>query len=89
MRVASPASACAVLHTAPAGWPKHGPASHGLLCGLQAGGDPWDTVKPLSRWFTHLHRVLLFDDDAYKVGELVELQHLLKNAILLLLLYHC
>lgn len=31
------------------------------------GGKDWDTVKPLHKWFKHLHRVLLMDDDAYKV----------------------
>lgn len=36
-------------------------------CVLQGGGDPWDTVKPLPRWFARLHRILLFDDDSYKV----------------------
>ncbi len=31
------------------------------------GGKEWDTVKPLHKWFKHMHRVLLMDDDAYKV----------------------
>ena len=26
----------------------------------------WDTVKPLSKWFRRLDRVVLFDDDAHK-----------------------
>ena len=26
----------------------------------------WDTVKPLSKWFRRLDRVILFDDDAHK-----------------------
>ena len=33
---------------------------------VAAGGDPWDTVKPLAKWFRRLHRVLLVDDDAFK-----------------------
>ncbi|KAL3138341.1 hypothetical protein ABBQ32_006145 [Trebouxia sp. C0010 RCD-2024] len=33
---------------------------------VKAGGNKWDTCKPLHRWFKHLHRVLLMDDDAYK-----------------------
>ena len=32
-----------------------------------AGGKDWDTVKPLSRYFAKMGRVLLVDDDAYKV----------------------
>ena len=35
---------------------------------VAAGGKDWDTVKPLHKWFKHLHRVLLMDDDAYKAG---------------------
>ena len=31
------------------------------------GGEEWDTVKPLGRYFAQLHRLLLVDDDAYKV----------------------
>ena len=31
------------------------------------GGKAWDTVKPLSKWFRNLARVILVDDDAYKV----------------------
>lgn len=34
---------------------------------VAAGGKEWDTVKPLHKWFKHLDRVLLMDDDAYKV----------------------
>ncbi|DBA99939.1 TPA: hypothetical protein ACH3X1_013819 [Trebouxia sp. C0004] len=33
---------------------------------VKAGGKEWDTVKPLHKWFKHMHRVLLMDDDAYK-----------------------
>lgn len=36
---------------------------------VQGGGNAWDTVKPLHRWFKYLHRVILVDDDAYKVGQ--------------------
>ncbi len=32
-----------------------------------AGGKAWDTVKPLGRHFGNMHRVLLVDDDAFKV----------------------
>lgn len=38
---------------------------------VKAGGNAWDTCKPLHKWFKHLHRVLLMDDDAYKVMLLV------------------
>lgn len=31
------------------------------------GGKEWDTVKPLDRYFSKLDRVLLIDDDAFKV----------------------
>lgn len=31
------------------------------------GGKDWDTVKPLSKWFRHMDRVILVDDDAFKV----------------------
>ncbi|BDA48138.1 probable bifunctional polynucleotide phosphatase/kinase at N-terminal half [Coccomyxa sp. Obi] len=30
------------------------------------GGNKWDTVKPLNKWFKDLSRVFLVDDDAYK-----------------------
>ena len=43
-------------HTNPA------PASH-----VKSGGNYWDTVKPLGKWFRRAHRTLLFDDDAFKV----------------------
>ncbi|GMH39188.1 hypothetical protein BSKO_07086 [Bryopsis sp. KO-2023] len=33
------------------------------------GGKHWDTQKPLSRWFKHMHRVVLVDDDAWKAME--------------------
>jgi len=33
----------------------------------EASGKAWDTVKPLARYFSKLHRVLLVDDDAFKV----------------------
>ncbi|PNH04210.1 hypothetical protein TSOC_009654 [Tetrabaena socialis] len=42
-------------HTTPA------PKGH-----VDGGGDPWDTLKPLGRWFGSLGRVVLVDDDAYK-----------------------
>ena len=32
------------------------------------GGEAWDTVKPLRKWFKDLSRVILVDDDAYKVS---------------------
>ena len=38
---------------------------------IAAGGKEWDTIKPLHKWFKHLHRVLLMDDDAYKVSTVV------------------
>lgn len=40
---------------------------------VEAGGKEWDTVKPLHKWFKHMHRVLLMDDDAYKVCTLCQL----------------
>lgn len=43
-------------HTAPA------PVEH-----VAAGGDAWDTVKPLGRYFPNLRRVILVDDDHWKV----------------------
>ncbi|GLI59676.1 hypothetical protein VaNZ11_001616 [Volvox africanus] len=42
-------------HTAPA------PAGH-----VDAGGNAWDTSKPLGRYFSRLDRVVLVDDDSYK-----------------------
>ena len=42
-------------HTKPA------PAEH-----VRSGGDPWDTVKPLGRYFPDLRRVILVDDDHWK-----------------------
>lgn len=53
-------------------------SQHGCICcrghtgkaspeHVKAGGNAWDTCKPLHKWFKHLHRVLLMDDDAYKV----------------------
>lgn len=36
-----------------------------------AGGEAWDTVKPLGRHFSNMHRVLLVDDDAFKVHDRV------------------
>lgn len=44
------------VHTQPA------PPEH-----IASGGKPWDTVKPLHRHFGRLHRVILMDDDGYKV----------------------
>ena len=43
---------------------------------VKAGGKEWDTCKPLHKWFKHLHRVLLMDDDAYKVSHHLLLQKL-------------
>ena len=40
---------------------------------VEAGGKEWDTVKPLHKWFKHMHRVLLMDDDDYKVCTLCQL----------------
>ena len=34
---------------------------------IDSGGRNWDTVKPLGRYFRQMHRILLVDDDAYKV----------------------
>ncbi len=34
---------------------------------ITGGGNTWDTVKPLNKWFKDLSRVFLVDDDAYKV----------------------
>lgn len=35
---------------------------------IDNGGKAWDTVKPLNRWFKDLSRVVIVDDDAFKVG---------------------
>ncbi|KAL0046319.1 hypothetical protein WJX82_009128 [Trebouxia sp. C0006] len=35
---------------------------------IEPGRKAWDTVKPLHKWFKHLHRVLLLDDDAGKAA---------------------
>lgn len=45
---------------------------------VKGGGKEWDTVKPLHKWFKHMHRVLLMDDDAYKV---CTLPHLGRNCM--------
>ena len=34
---------------------------------MESGGKQWDTVKPLHMWFKDVSRVLLVDDDSYKV----------------------
>ena len=34
---------------------------------VESGGNAWDTVKPLYRWFSDVSRVIIVDDDAYKV----------------------
>ena len=34
----------------------------------QRGGKSWDTVKPLDRYFPDLRRVILVDDDHWKVS---------------------
>jgi len=38
-----------------------------------SGGKAWDTVKPLHRWFSDVSRVIIVDDDAYKVWVLASL----------------
>ena len=38
---------------------------------MEAGGNEWDTVKPLHKWFKHLDRVLLIDDVADKVMQVM------------------
>ena len=35
---------------------------------MESGGKQWDTVKPLHMWFKDVSRVLLVDDDSYKVS---------------------
>ncbi len=35
---------------------------------MESGGKQWDTVKPLHMWFKDVSRVLLVDDDFYKVS---------------------
>ena len=35
---------------------------------ITRGGKEWDTRKPLSRYFSRTDRVLLVDDDAFKVS---------------------
>ena len=35
---------------------------------MERGGKQWDTVKPLHMWFKDVSRVLLVDDDSYKVS---------------------
>ena len=48
-------------HTVPA------PQGHvAATTGDASTAKAWDTVKPLGRWFSRLHRVVLVDDDAYK-----------------------
>lgn len=39
------------------------PVSQALI---KSGCDPWDTVKPLGRWFERVDRVVLVDDDTFK-----------------------
>ena len=37
---------------------------------VASGGNAWDTVKPLQKHFgSRIHRVVLVDDDAYKVTD--------------------
>ena len=50
---------CQVLHRAHTA---EAPVEHNT-----AGGKAWDTVKPLGRHFRNLARVVLIDDDAFKV----------------------
>jgi hypothetical protein len=42
---------------------------------MDGGGNAWDTVKPLHKWFKHLNRVILVDDDAYKVHACSRIPH--------------
>ena len=35
---------------------------------IESSGRDWDTVKPLHMWFKDVSRVLLVDDDSYKVS---------------------
>ena len=40
---------------------------------VASGGKAWDTVKPLHMWFSDLSKVILVDDDAFKVPPVVQL----------------
>ncbi len=35
---------------------------------MSEGGKPWDTVKPLGKWFKKLDQVVLVDGDVFKVS---------------------
>jgi hypothetical protein len=52
-------------------WRSAGPRVNALFICMQdhvaSGGKAWDTVKPLGKWFQDLRRVVLVDDDAFKV----------------------
>lgn len=40
---------------------------------ISNGGNAWDTVKPLAKAFGgRAHRIVLVDDDAYKVRNLLQ-----------------
>lgn len=41
----------------------YAPAAH-----IEGGGNHWDTVKPLQRWFTDLGKVVLVYDDDWKTS---------------------
>jgi hypothetical protein len=55
------------------------PSSH-----IKEGGNTWDTVKPLNQWFKDLSRIILVDDDAYKVRSLGYMTHLTSSSCYLL-----
>ncbi|KDD74627.1 hypothetical protein H632_c1173p0 [Helicosporidium sp. ATCC 50920] len=44
------------------------------------GGNPWDTLKPLARYFSALDRVVLLDDSAHKILPAETRNHLLVPA---------
>lgn len=39
-----------------------------LLSPDRVGAKPWDTIKPLRKWFDEANRVILFDDDSWKAA---------------------
>ena len=42
---------------------------------IERGGKAWDTVKPLHTWFKDLRKVILVDDDAFKVTCVIQVWH--------------
>ena len=50
-----------------------------LYCDLSPNknGRPWDTVKPLGKYLDDLSRVVLFDDDSYKILDSEKGNHVL------------